>query len=74
MDRITEDYKERCKEHCVFNYDYIEGDSAKYTMQFDKEGVDEIVWSYGTENMSAQEIADKVQETFENSNSTCVQR
>lgn len=74
VDEMTERYKNRCEDHCTFDYNYTEGDSVKYTMQYDKEGVDEIVWSYGVENMSAQEIADKVQGTLEGSDTTCTQR
>lgn len=74
VDKMTKQYKNRCEDHCTFDYNYVEGDNVKYTMQYDKEGVDEIVWSYGTENMSAQEIADKVQKTLEDSDTTCVQR
>lgn len=73
VDEMTERYKSHCEEHCTFDYTYNEGDNVKYTMQYDKEGVDEIVWSYGTEGMSAQEIADKVQETLEGSDTTCIQ-
>ena len=73
VDGITKSYEEHCSEHCTFDHNYIEGDSVKYTMQYDKEGVSEIVQSSGTEGMSAQEIADKVQEALEDSGTTCTQ-
>jgi len=74
VDGITEGYKEHCSEHCTFDYNYIEGDSVKYTMQYDKEGVSEIVKSSETEGASAQEIADEVQKTLEEeANATCTQ-
>lgn len=73
VDKLTDQHKRHCEEHCVFDYSYTEGDNVKYTMQYDGEGVSEIVWSYGTDNMSAQEIADKVQETLEDSETTCRQ-
>lgn len=73
VDEITERYRGRCEDHCVFSYGYVKGDNATYTMRYDKEGVDEIVWSRGTEGMSAQEIADEVQESLEDSGMTCTQ-
>lgn len=73
VDKIIDQYKNECEDHCVFDYNYIEGDSLKCTMQYDEEGVSEIILSYGTEKMSAQEIADKVQKTLEDSNTTCAQ-
>ena len=74
VDGITEGYKEHCSEHCTFDYNYIEGDSVKYTMQYDKEGVSEIVKSSETEGASAQEIADEVQKALEKeANATCTQ-
>ncbi|MBP5512571.1 hypothetical protein J6X73_00140 [Candidatus Saccharibacteria bacterium] len=73
VDRITENYKSHCEDHCTFSYDYSEGDSASYTMRYDEDGVVQIVRSYGTEKMSTQEIADKVQKALEDSDTTCVQ-
>ena len=73
VDRMTESYKDNCEDHCTFDYNYTKGDNVKYIMQYDKESVDQIVRSYGTENMSAQEIADKVQKALEGYNTTCTQ-
>lgn len=73
VDEMTEEYKNGCKEHCTFDYTYTEGDNVKYTMQYDKDGISKVVMSSGVENMSAQEIADKIQETLEDSETTCTQ-
>lgn len=73
VDEMTEEYKDNCKEHCTFDYTYTEGDNVKYTMQYDKDGVNKLVMSSGVENMSAQEIADKLQKTLEDSETTCTQ-
>ena len=73
VDRITENYKSHCEDHCTFSYDYSESDNASYTMRYDEDGVVQIVRSYGTEKMSTQEIADKVQKALEDSDTTCVQ-
>lgn len=74
VDKMTEEVKDKCYDHCTFDRKYIEGDNIKYTLQYDKDGVDQIITSYGTEKMSAQEIADKVQETLEDYETTCRQR
>ncbi len=74
VDMLAEQYKTECEDHCVFDYDYIEGDSVKYTMEYDETGINDVVYSYGIENMSAQEIADKIQEETESSDITCTQR
>ncbi len=74
IDGITKSYKQHCKDHCTFNHDYIEGESAKYTMEYAKEGVSEIVQTIDIEGMSAQEIADKIQAALQDANTTCTQR
>ena len=75
VDKLIEGYKNRsCKDSCVFDYDYNEGDNVKFTMQYDKESTDQLVRTRGSEkDMSAQAIADKVQETLESSDTTCTQ-
>jgi hypothetical protein len=43
-------------------------------MEYDKEGVSEIVQTIDIEGMSAQEIADKIQAALQDANTTCTQR
>ena len=74
VEEITERFKKDCEEHCTFDYKYVEGDNAKYTMVYDEEGVDELVYARGIENMSSQEIANKVQGLLEKSNVVCSQK
>ena len=74
VDSLTSQYEKYCDDdHCVFDYNYTEGDSVKYVLQYDNEGVKEIVWVYGGDNMSTQAVADKVQEALESQNYTCTQ-
>ena len=73
IEKMTERYKSYCKDHCSFDYEYAEGDSVKYTIRYEKDGVGAVVRAPGLENLSAQEIADMVQKSLENSNTTCKQ-
>lgn len=75
VDEMNERYRSRyCEEHCTFLSDYVEGDHLKITMKFDEEGVDNFIYAYGTEDMSAQEIADEIQESMErDEDTTCKQ-
>ena len=73
IEKMTERYKGYCGEHCKFDYEYIEGDNVKYTMHYEKESIGAVVRAPGLENLSAQEIADIVQRSLENSNTTCKQ-
>ncbi|MBR3230865.1 hypothetical protein IKF73_02470 [Candidatus Saccharibacteria bacterium] len=74
VDSLTSSYEKLCTDHCTLDYDYTKGDSVRYTLQYDGDGVDAIVYSYGTEKLSAQEIADKIQDALESSGYTCTQR
>ena len=47
--------------------------AAGETLLWGKEGISDIVWGYELEGMSAQEIADEVQESLEDSNTICTQ-
>lgn len=73
VDEVIDSYKSRCEDHCTFSDDYAAGDYIKITMQYDEEGVDELVYTYGIEGKSAQEIADKIQESMERSDTVCEQ-
>lgn len=74
VDSILESYQKQCEEGCKTDHEYVEGDHLKITAEYDETGVKELVYSYGIENKSAQEIADKIQESLERSgNTTCKQ-
>ena len=74
VDDLIERYRDDCEEHCVFDSDYVAGDHVKIMMKYDEEGVDNLIYTYGIEDKSAQEIADKVQETMErDDDTTCKQ-
>lgn len=74
VDEIIDRYKSKCEDHCVFDQEYIEGDHVKITLHYDEEGVDEVVYTYGIEDKTAQEIADELQKDMEDSDTTCTQR
>ena len=74
VEEVTNRFKKDCEDHCSFDYNYAKGDSAKYTMTYDEEGVDKLVYARGIENMSSQEIADKIQGLLEKSNVVCSQK
>jgi len=74
VDSLVDSYKSQCDDGCSFSHDYIEGDHVKLTMKYEGEGTSKIVHTYGIEGKSAQEIADKVQESIEKTdNATCKQ-
>ena len=74
VDSLVDSYKSQCDDGCSFSHDYVEGDHVKLTMTYEGEGVSKIVHTYGIEGKSAQEIADKVQESIEKTDSaTCKQ-
>ena len=71
---IAENLKSQCTDHCKFNNDYVAGDHLKLMMEYDGEGIEDVVYTYGIEGKSAQEIADKVQASMEKtSGTTCKQ-
>lgn len=73
-DSLINSFKKQCTENCTFDYNYTEGDSINITMTYDENGVSNMVRTYGAEGMSAQAIADKIQETFEKqTGTTCTQ-
>ena len=74
VDGIIEHYENYCEEQCTFSKDYVEGDYLKLTMQYEGEGVDSVVYTYGIEDSSAQEIADMIQKSMEETDGvTCKQ-
>lgn len=74
VDSLVDSYKSQCDDGCSFSHDYVEGDHVKLTMKYEGEGTSKIVRTYGIEGKSAQEIADKVQESIEKTDSaTCKQ-
>lgn len=70
VDTIIERYERRCEEGCEFNHDYVKGDHIEVRLKYDSEGINDLVYAYGIEDLSAQEIADKVQEDLEESGET----
>ena len=73
-DSMINSFKKQCTENCTFNHAYTAGDNITITMEYDENGVSNMVRTYGAENMSAQAIADKIQETFEKqTGTTCTQ-
>ena len=74
VDSLVDSYKSQCDDGCSFSHDYVEGDHVKLTMKYEGEGTSKIVHTYGIEGKSAQEIADKVQESIEKTDgATCKQ-
>lgn len=74
VDSILESYQSQCNEGCKYDHDYVAGDHLKITAEYDENTIKEVVYSIGTEGKSAQEIADKIQETLEQSSgTTCTQ-
>ena len=73
VEKITESFQKQCDDDCTFDQSYAEGDNLTITMKFGETGVSSIVRTSGIEGKSAQEIADKVQQALEGSNTTCEQ-
>ena len=74
VDSLVDRYKSQCDDGCSFSHDYVEGDHVKLTMKYEGEGTSKIVHTYGIDGKSAQEIADKVQESIEKTDgATCKQ-
>lgn len=74
VDSLVDSYKSQCDDGCSFSHDYVEGDHVKLTMKYEGEGTSKIVHTYGIDGKSAQEIADKVQESIEKTDgATCKQ-
>ena len=74
VEGITESFQKQCDDDCTFDHSYTEGDNLTVTMKFGETGVSSIVHTYGIEGKSAQEIADKVQQALEDSDTTCERR
>lgn len=77
VDSFMKSLESECKGSCKMNKDYVTGDYAKATLNYEEEGVTEnLVYGFGFEKMSAQEIADELQEQLERSlpgGATCKQ-
>ena len=74
VNSVVEEAKESCTEHCKLNRDYVAGDYLKITMEYDEEGAENMFGAYGIEGMTAQEIADQLQEAVEyTGGTTCKQ-
>ena len=70
VDSILENYQSQCNEGCTYDHDYVAGDHLTINAKYDVGGMDDLVYTSGIEGKSAQEIADKIQQTLEQSSGT----
>ena len=70
VDSVVERLERNCETDCESNRDYVKGDHLEVTLKYGPEGVDDLVYTYGIEDKSAQEIADKIQESLEKTEGT----
>lgn len=74
VESVVDSLKRQCTDNCELSRDYVAGEYLKLTMEYVGEGTEDVVYTYGIEGKSAQEIADKVQESMEKtSGTTCKQ-
>ncbi len=74
VESVVDSLKRQCTDNCELSRDYVAGEYLRLTMEYVGEGTEDVVYAYGIEGKSAQEIADKVQESMEKtSGTTCKQ-
>lgn len=76
VDSIVENYKKQCADGCSFTHEYAQHDYLKVSTTYDVSGVDSIVYTSETDNLSTEELADQIQSNLESTmpgETTCQQ-
>ena len=75
VDTVTEQYEKQCNDgYCTLSHEYAEGNYAIYDINYDEDGTAKYVVIYtDIKEMSAKQIADKVQDVLESEDIVCTQ-